>query len=326
MEEDYQVQTPCYRAPEVLLGAGRLSRRIDIWSLGVIALQLLLDGEPVGDTGVEGAELLMPAENTLDGMVRRVIELFGSVQCCRRGRFWRPAFAHLSVRWGRRPGEREPYPVAEKTGLVGAVLRRCGDEGLARWLRGMVAVDPRERVTVVQALRDPWAVRTVLGEWGAILMAPDGGGGGEGGREWTDDEGEAEEDGNGEGEGEGDVEEGGKEDDDITEIFAATPQRASERLVPASARTPQRPVPAPARARAPAPAPASAPAPVPAPELPSSPPHIKRYRKTSYKDSDGIGTDYTDTEDTEAEAEDTEAETEVVDEDIEAETDPVGLL
>lgn len=43
-------------------------------------------------------------------------------------------------------------------------------------LARMLAVDPARRASVVDVLRDPWLVRTLLGDWSDVLLHTGGGG------------------------------------------------------------------------------------------------------------------------------------------------------
>ena len=171
---DFDVQTPCYRAPEVLLGAGPVGNKIDVWSVGIVALELLLDGTGITlPGGIAGAELLRSPVDGRDAAVRRVIDLFGSVAACRHGIYWTDAYGELSMRWAWDAKRKTKIALGEQSGAVpGAVLRQLRNPALAAFLAGLLTVHPARRTAVPAALRHPFLTRTLLGTWGCVLADP----------------------------------------------------------------------------------------------------------------------------------------------------------
>lgn len=170
-EEDYGVQTPCYRAPEILLGSGPVGKHIDIWSVGIIALQLLFGSDVFIPGGIEGGEIMRAPLEGRDAAVRRLIDIFGSVKSCEGGRYWLPDYTSLSTRWGWEKGKGK-VRLGDQAGVLGEYLARTQDVGLTTWIMGMVEVDWKRRSTVGDALRNPWLVDTLLGHFGRVLMRP----------------------------------------------------------------------------------------------------------------------------------------------------------
>lgn len=170
-EEDYNVQTACYRSPEMMLGYGPIGKHIDVWSAGVIALELLFGSDIVIPGGIEGAELLRSPVEGRDAIVRRMIDIFGSVKSCEGGKYWLEVYKELGTRWGwdKKQGK---IKLDENRGAICDVLAQIENKPLQRFLAGMVNTDYEERSTVDEALRDPWLVSTLLGEWGTVLMNP----------------------------------------------------------------------------------------------------------------------------------------------------------
>ncbi|KAF8538968.1 kinase-like domain-containing protein [Trichophaea hybrida] len=168
-EEDYNVQTACYRSPEMLLGYGPVGKHIDIWSAGVIAIELLFGKDITMAGGIEGAELLRSPVEGRDAVVRRMIDLFGSVNSCEDGMYWYPVYKELSTRWGwdKKHGK---IKLGEQIGAISDILERTGNYDLRKWILGMVDPDYKSRSTIQEALRDPWLVYTLLGEWGTVLQ------------------------------------------------------------------------------------------------------------------------------------------------------------
>ena len=170
-EEDYGVQTPCYRAPEMLLGSGPVGKHIDIWSVGIIALQLLFGNDVFIPGGIEGGEIMRTPLEGRDAAIRRLIDVFGSVKSCEGGRYWLADYFDLSTRWGWEKGKGK-VRLSEQTGVLGDYLAHTQDVGLSAWLQGMVEVDWKHRSTVEDALRNPWLVDTLLGNFGRVLLRP----------------------------------------------------------------------------------------------------------------------------------------------------------
>ncbi|KAH0612814.1 uncharacterized protein H6S33_009194 [Morchella sextelata] len=169
--DDFGVQSACYRAPEILLGAGPLSRVMDVWSAGVIAVEMLLDGIVVGN-GIEGGELLRGVIEGRGSMVERVVELVGSVREYQHGMYWQDIYSDISLHPAKKkrgPGNRKRRP-EEKTGMLKQFLEtETEDSGLVKFLMAMMEVGVSRRGTVMSMLRHPWLIRTLLGDWERVL-------------------------------------------------------------------------------------------------------------------------------------------------------------
>lgn len=151
-----------------MLGSAKeVTTKIDIWSVGIIALEILLAGsgeDTVRAEGVERGELMRAGMEGREGMVRRLVEVVGSVKSCSEGQFWRGVFGEVSVRWGMHAGVK--VEVGEKSGWWRGVV----DNNFGDWLAGLVEVAEGKRWNVEDALRGGWLVRSALGEWGEVLM------------------------------------------------------------------------------------------------------------------------------------------------------------
>lgn len=189
--DDFGVQSVCYRAPEILLGQGPLSRVMDVWSAGVIAVELLLDGEVVGE-GLPGVELVRSHIEDREGMVRRVIELVGSVMEYQCGMYYLDVYDEASLepvpfppkkkrrktteRWyaarTAKPEEDSPKEVLRRPRkgiLRSSLTEKTGEAGIVGFLMEMMEVNVYKRKTVKELMRHPWLIKKLLGDWGGVL-------------------------------------------------------------------------------------------------------------------------------------------------------------
>lgn len=189
--DDFGVQSVCYRAPEILLGQGPLSRVMDVWSAGVIAVELLLDGEVVGE-GLPGVELVRSHIEDREGMVRRIIELVGSVMEYQCGMYYLDVYDEASLepvpfppkkkrrksteRWyvarTAKPEENTPkeVPRQPRKGILRSSLaEKTGEAGIVGFLMEMMEVNVHKRKTVKELMRHPWLIEKLLGDWGGVL-------------------------------------------------------------------------------------------------------------------------------------------------------------
>lgn len=88
--DDFEIQSLGYRAPEVLLGDRGFDERIDIWSVGVILLELLAGEQLTGGRIIKG--------NTREEVVAVMMRWFGDLDCYKStGLLWDDAFPSVSA-------------------------------------------------------------------------------------------------------------------------------------------------------------------------------------------------------------------------------------
>lgn len=183
--DDFSVQSACYRAPEILLGCGPLSRVMDVWSAGVIAVEMVLGGVVVG-VGEKGVELMRGGVEGREGMVRRLVELVGSVREYKGGMYYTDVYDDISLepvvftprkrkrkgsRGRKKQGDSGEIPRVERMGVLKSFLEEVTkDVGLAAFLMDMMELGVGRRKTVTGVLKHPWLVRKLLGDWGTVLM------------------------------------------------------------------------------------------------------------------------------------------------------------
>lgn len=169
--DDFGVQSACYRAPEILLGSGPLSRVMDVWSAGVIAVELLFDGEVVGE-GREGAELMRNEVDGREALVLRTVELVGSVREYAGGMYYMDMYDEVSLEPAvfTPEGGNQGGPLAEKKGILRKLLEDATENmGLVDFLMNMMEVGVGRRKTVDGMLKHPWLIRQLLDNWGDVL-------------------------------------------------------------------------------------------------------------------------------------------------------------
>lgn len=174
---DFGVQSACYRAPEILLGSGPLSRVMDIWSAGVIAVELLFDGEVIGE-GREGAELMRSGVDGREALVLRTVELVGSVREYAGGMYYMDMYDDISLEpVVFMPEKRgQDGPLIEKKGILRELLEDATEDvDLVGFLMDMMEVGVGRRKTVDGMLKHSWLISQLLDNWGNVLMGWIGG-------------------------------------------------------------------------------------------------------------------------------------------------------
>jgi serine/threonine protein kinase len=169
---EYDVTSGCYRAPEMLLGVGRVGRHVDLWSAGIIFVELLLQGSDVFvPGGIDGAELMRsPCEGRYEH-VRRLIEVFGNIDCLSGGVYWEQSYHDLGTNWGWNR-EQGKVPRGAKVGLLWGVLQQARvTEGLLGLLVGLLQIRPESRLSTEEAMTDGWLIREVFGVAAEVLLA-----------------------------------------------------------------------------------------------------------------------------------------------------------
>ena len=187
-EAQFEVQSAHYRAPEILLGAGPLGRKIDVWGAGVVGLEWLLGkegrkeleteiklmgkGSGVDIDSVWQPIMAVPAP-TRKALVTRMATLFGSVGSYRQGVFWRDEYDALD-RTPAGTAEMDEWGLAvpqENHGILSRfLLNTTLSPGLTEFMGKMLQVDVWQRETSAGVLRNDWLVKGLLGEWASVLL------------------------------------------------------------------------------------------------------------------------------------------------------------
>ncbi|GLC70208.1 hypothetical protein PLESTF_000938000 [Pleodorina starrii] len=128
---DY-VSTRWYRAPELLLGSTHYGKEVDLWAIGCIMAELL-DGQPLfpGESDIDQLYIL---QRLLGPLTREQHELF----------LRNPRFNGLKF-----PDMRNPETLERK------YAGKLPHDALS-FMKGLMAVDPAQRLTCSQALAHPY--------------------------------------------------------------------------------------------------------------------------------------------------------------------------
>ena len=183
-EEDYQVQSAHYRAPEILLGAGPVERKIDVWGAGMVGLEWLLgkqgrrelerelqpvvcaEGRVELNSDVGRQPVMAVSTPSRKALVMRMMGLFGCVECYRHGLFWTDEYD--CSRGKSEPGDEHECSIQKI--LHGFLLSKTQSIGLAELLGKMLHTNVSHRKASAEILRDPWLVQGLLGEWASVLL------------------------------------------------------------------------------------------------------------------------------------------------------------
>ena len=125
-----------YRSPEVLLGAERYDRSVDVWAIGCVLGEMLNGSRPLFRGDSEICQLM------------HIFKVRGT-----------PNFEHLNL-W---PGvERQcrdfqaSFPKWRPKDIAKVCPRADFDRGGHELLTRMLRMDPEQRISAKQAMRHPW--------------------------------------------------------------------------------------------------------------------------------------------------------------------------
>lgn len=185
-DAEFEVQSALYRAPEILLGAGPLERKIDVWGAGMVALEWLLGGQGrkelegelklVGeaiDTSLDTFQQPVMATSipTRKALVTRMVKLFGSVDSYQHGVFWKEEYTELA---SPIMTEVDEFGLGLNEYRIGVLpmflLNKTLSPGLTEFMASMLHVDVWQRKITADVLRDPWLLKGLLGEWASVIV------------------------------------------------------------------------------------------------------------------------------------------------------------
>lgn len=158
--DDFKIQTAGYRAPEVLIGDPTFNKKIDVWSVGVVLLELTINQLYKAFRN----EWKLIIDGNLGPSVRcisKVIESFDAYKD-RNTRFWKDQYASTSLR-------PENVSVMVRT-LAGVMFQNEVSKLALDFLLCLLRVDHYKRWSASEALRHPFLIYTLQGTWGKVLF------------------------------------------------------------------------------------------------------------------------------------------------------------
>lgn len=158
--DDFKIQTAGYRAPEVLIGDPTFNKKIDVWSVGVVLLELTINQLYKAFRN----EWKLIIDGNLGPSVRcisKVIESFDAYKD-RNTRFWKDQYASASLR-------PENVSVMIRT-LAGVMFQNEVSKLALDFLLCLLRVDHYKRWSASEALRHPFLIYTLQGTWGKVLF------------------------------------------------------------------------------------------------------------------------------------------------------------
>lgn len=164
--DNFELQSIGYRAPEVIIGDPTLNDKIDVWSVGVVLLEILVNNMY---KSLKNEWRLILAEGLRPGIISitKSIESFDVYQN-KRTLFWKPEFSSDNlIRSGAIPTE----SVTIQNLAEVMVTRENRDSTLALdFLLCLLRVDHRLRWSATEALRHPFLIETLQGAWANALF------------------------------------------------------------------------------------------------------------------------------------------------------------
>lgn len=149
-----------YRAPEILLGDPSFDGKIDIWSVGVILLELYINN--IFSNQRNDWRLINPNCNQQEA-VETLVASFGSIDSYPTPestlKLWKPGI-NLRAKENSPPNVLSIL-VSDKTGVKnGAIV----------FLLSLLSLDRKKRPTATEALRHPFLTRQLLGDWSKYII------------------------------------------------------------------------------------------------------------------------------------------------------------
>lgn len=164
--DDFQLQPIGYRAPEVIIGDPTMNEKIDVWGVGVVLLELLVNNMY---KSLKNEWRLILSEGLQQGVmsITKSIESF-DVYRNKRTLFWTPELeSDELIRTGAIPAE----SVTIQNLAAVMVTKENRESTLALdFLLCLLRVDHRLRWSAAEALRHPFLVETLQGAWANILF------------------------------------------------------------------------------------------------------------------------------------------------------------
>lgn len=155
--DNFEVQSKAYRSPEVLLGDDTFDEKIDVWSVGVVLLELYVNGLFKSHNGVW--RLVKSGERS--EVIKSLSAKFGSLNCYKRAKYWDPSYDYAKAK------------DKNNTLFLHSLVGKDPNENRSQvldFLHSLLILDHRHRISAEKALRHPFLTGQLLGDWGKALL------------------------------------------------------------------------------------------------------------------------------------------------------------
>lgn len=162
--DDFELQSPGYRAPEIMIGDPTFNEKIDVWSVGVVLLEILVNHIY---QAFRNEWRLVLSESAAPGVlcITKVIEPFDAYKS-RNTIFWETEYESTSL---FHTGRLEAVSVMMRN-LAGIMCEEETSKLALDFLLCLLRVDHTVRWSARQALKHPFLIQTLHGSWGKVLF------------------------------------------------------------------------------------------------------------------------------------------------------------
>lgn len=162
--DDFELQSLGYRAPELIMGDPTFNEKIDVWSVGVVLLEILVNYNFKSFEG-EWRLILNEGIESILLSITKVIEPFDAYKY-RRTLYWRNNFESSALL-------NTNHLISTSVTMKDLIAKMCESETsklALDFLLCLLRVDHRLRWPAAKALQHPFLIETLQGTWGKVLF------------------------------------------------------------------------------------------------------------------------------------------------------------
>lgn len=162
--DDFELQSPGYRAPEIIIGDPTFNEKIDVWSVGVVLLEVLVNYIYKAFRN-EWRLILNESRAPSVLCITKVIEPFDAYKN-RHTMFWKREYESTALFNANRL---EAVSVMMKN-LAGIMCEEETSKLALDFLLCLLRVDHNIRWSATMALKHPFLIQTLQGPWSKVLF------------------------------------------------------------------------------------------------------------------------------------------------------------